>query len=141
MRQYLAMRHLAAAALALIAACGAGQAHPTTLHPVAADPAHDLSSTTTSGVPASSDPDRRAGTGGVTPREPTDLDVVRLEVHGHDAGGDANIEASSPGPLLETGNAALAAKKFGDALAAYRKIVSDFPDSNAAPVAFYNVAL
>ncbi len=142
MRQYLAMRSFAAAAaLALIAACGAGQAHPTTLHPVAADPAHDLSTTTSAGMSGSPDPDRRAGTGGVTPREATDLDIVRLEVHGHDAGGDANIEASSPGPLLEIGNAALAAKKFGDALAAYRKIVSDFPDSKAAPVAFYNVAL
>ncbi len=140
MRHYLDMRK--ALLLFVLAACGASTAHPTTLHPVAAEPAHDLTQVTQSGGVTA--PDRRAGTGGVTPREPSgpvDLDVVRLEVHGHDASGDANIEASSPGPLLEAGNAALAAKKFDQALAQYRKIVSDFPDSKAAPVAFYNVAL
>lgn len=140
MRHYLYMRTALVLVLATAAAaCGAGAQHPTTMRPVAADPAHDLTQTKTAGGLAA--PDRRAGTGGVTPREPTDLDVVRLEVHGHDAGGDANIEASSPGPWLEKGNAALAAKKFDEALADYRKIVSDFPDSKAAPVAMYNVAL
>src|SRR5262245_14590110 len=122
-----------------LAACGAGASHPTTLHPVAADPAKDLHTTEAAGGLAA--PDRRAGTGGVAPREAVDLDVVRLEVHGHDAAGDANIEASSPGPLLLAGNSALAAKKYDEALASYRKIVSDFPDSKAAPVAMYNVAL
>lgn len=138
MRHNETMRSFFVAAAVTLSACGpSGGQHPTTLHPVAADPAHDLGAD--KGAPAVGTPDRLAGTG--EPRQVNDLDVIRLEVHGHDAAGDPNIEASAPGPILQAGNDALAAKKYDDALAAYRKIVSDFPDSKAAPVAMYNVAL
>jgi TolA-binding protein len=126
-------------AIVLAAACG-GQPKQTTLPPAGPNPAADLDHTTHAGGMTA--PDRRAGTGDVarTP-QPIDLDVIRMEVHGHDGHGDPNIEASAPGPLLLAANSALAAKKYEDALAQYRKIVSDFPDSKAAPVAMYNIAL
>jgi tetratricopeptide (TPR) repeat protein len=134
------MRTALLAIVLAAAACGGAPQHPTTLPPVAANPANDLTQTQRAGGVTA--PDRRAGTGDVarTP-QPIDLDVVRMEVHGHDAHGDPNIEASAPGPLLLAGNTALAAKQYEDALAQYRKIVSDFPDSKAAPVAMYNIAL
>jgi TolA-binding protein len=133
---------LTAALTAALAACG-GRA-PRTAAPASppATPATDLA-----GAP--SDPtaagggDRRTGTGGVTPRQAAvqDLDIVRLDVVGRDASGEPIVEARAPAPLLEKGNAALAAGKQDEALGHYRALVSDFPESKLAPVALYNVGL
>jgi tetratricopeptide (TPR) repeat protein len=125
--------------IAALAACGGRAPRPAS---PAASPATDLASAPTEPTTAGGG-DRRTGTGGVTPRQPTvqDLDVVRLEVVGRDARGEPIVEAATPAPLLEKGNAALAAGQQDEALGHYRKLVVDFPESRLAPVALYNVGL
>jgi len=125
--------------VAALAACG-GHA-PRPLGPSSA-PASDLKGAP-SGPAAPGSSDRRAGTATVSPREPAvhDLDVIHLEVVGRDPHGEPVLDAVAPGPLLEKGNTALAAGKQEEALASYRKLLSDFPDSKLAPVALFNVAL
>lgn len=70
-----------------------------------------------------------------------DLDVIHLDVVGRDADGEPIIEASTPGPLLDQGNAAFKAGKLDEAEGWYRKLATEFPDSALAPVALYNIAL
>jgi len=69
------------------------------------------------------------------------LDVVHLDVVGHDARGEPIIEAKTPGPLLDRGNQAFNAGKLKDAEGWYRKLATEFPDSELAPSALYNIAL
>jgi tetratricopeptide (TPR) repeat protein len=70
-----------------------------------------------------------------------DLDVIHMDVVGHDANGEPIIEASTPGPLLDQGNKAFAAGKLEEAEGWYRKLATEFPDSALAPAALYNLAL
>jgi TolA-binding protein len=130
---------LSLAVAGVLAACGGNAPRPMS---PAATPATDLADAPASPAPAGGG-DRRPGTGGITPRQPSvvDLDVVRMEVVGRDAKGDPIVEAATPGPLLEKGNAALAAGKQDEALGLYRKLVADFPESRLAPVAPFNIGL
>ncbi len=83
--------------------------------------------------------DRRLG-GDAGPKV-VDLDVIHLDVVGTDADGEAVIEASTPGPLLDRGNKAFADGKLDEAIGWYRKLATEFPDSGLAPAALYNIAL
>ncbi len=74
------------------------------------------------------------------PRTVHDLDVIHIDVVGHD-GDDPQLEASLPGPLLDEGNQAFMAKKYADAIGWYRKLVTTFADSKLAPAALYNIGL
>jgi len=128
---------------AAIAACGGRSVRrttPTTLHPVAANPASDLAGGRPGAGARAGAPDRRAGTGD-TARPVTDLETIKLQVVGHTAAGDPEVEAVAPGALLEAGNEALKAGHQDEALAQYRRLVSEFPSSRLAPVALYNIAL
>ena len=138
------MRRAALTALALaVCACGGRPARPrapTTLHPVAANPAADLAGGRPGAGAHPGAPDRRAGTGAAA-RPVTDLETIKLQVVGHTAAGDPEVEAVAPAALLEAGNAALRDGHQDDALAQYRRLVSEFPTSRLAPVALYNIAL
>jgi tetratricopeptide (TPR) repeat protein len=71
----------------------------------------------------------------------TDLDVIHLDVVGHDANGDPIFESKTPGPYLDEGNKSFTAGKLDDAVIWYRRLVKEFPDSALAPSALYNIAL
>jgi TolA-binding protein len=137
---------LALAALGLASGCpgrgGAGPAAPTAGSP-AADPGADLDAIDLGPADrrpgdASDGPDERLA--GVGPRTVHDLDVVHLDVVGYQDG-EAQIEASTPGPLLDKGNEAFVAKDYAGAISWYRQLVDEFSDSALAPVALYNIAL
>jgi tetratricopeptide (TPR) repeat protein len=126
---------LAGLALAL-AGCGARAARPTapTVTTAAPDPATDLSHAPHEGgggVPA-----RRAGTGAIE-----DLGTIRFDVVGRTVSGDPDIVAVVPRQLLADGNAQLTAGKQDAALAQFRRLVAEFPESKLAPVAMFNIAL
>jgi TolA-binding protein len=126
---------------AALAACGGRAPRAAAPSSPPATPAADLAGAPSD--PSAGGGDRRTGTGGVTPRQAAvqDLDVIRLDVVGRDASGEPIVEARAPAPLLEKGNAALAAGRQDEALGHYRALVADFPDSRLAPVALYNVGL
>jgi tetratricopeptide (TPR) repeat protein len=71
----------------------------------------------------------------------TDLDVIHLDVVGHDANGDPIFESKTPGPYLDAGNKAFSAGKLDEAVIWYGRLAKEFPDSGLAPSALYNIAL
>lgn len=64
--------------------------------------------------------------------EVTDLDVMHATADG---------EATTPGPLLDKGNAAFTAGNLIEAIRWYRELVDEFPDSKLAPAALFNIGL
>jgi tetratricopeptide (TPR) repeat protein len=96
-------------------------------------------STTTaaSGKPASTDDgsgDARGGT-----RE-LDLEPLRIEVV-PDASGKLTTTATDARTLFEEGNDLLMQRQYDQALAAYERLVADFPGSTLVSAAFYNAGI
>jgi tetratricopeptide (TPR) repeat protein len=120
-----------------IAGCGARAAHPVAPAPVTAtpDPGRDLSHAPHDPTPVGA-PAHHPGTGAVG-----DLGTIRFDVVGRTGSGDPDVVAVVPAQILADGNALLTAGKQEQALAQFRRIVSEFPDSKLAPVALFNVAL
>lgn len=72
--------------------------------------------------------------------EEIDLEPLRIEVVG-EKDGEPVLDAFDARTLLDRGNAALAERRYADAIAAYEKLLSDFPDSYLATTALYNIGL
>ncbi|MDB4959648.1 MAG: Tetratricopeptide repeat protein [Myxococcales bacterium] len=124
-------------ALAL-AACG-GHAGPTTTLPKPADPgapARDLAEAkhgATAGDP------KAAQLSAKDPRV-VDLDIIRITANMHGATGDPEMEHVATADLFKQANAAAKEGQTERALALYRQILSEFPDSQFAPVSMFNIA-
>lgn len=129
------MRYLA---LVLVFAC-AGAPKPPTLTPrpaAAATPAQDLAGARSAGaVPA--------GPGRVLEaRDPrvVDLDIIRITARATSPGGDRELTSVASADLFKQANAAAKAGQQKAAIASYRQLVSEFPDSLFAPVSLFNIA-
>src|SRR5690348_5672178 len=114
----------------LLALAGCPHPAPRTTTPVTTSPEvqpdADVTAAGGGGASGGSDAtgdDHRLGDG--KPKV-TDLDVVHLDVVGHDKNGDPIIEAKTPGPLLAHGNDAFAAGKLDEAVKWYAKLVAEF---------------
>src|SRR5262249_46392715 len=126
------MRYLALAIF--FAACGRAPAR-TTL-PSAATPARDLSAART--VAPHTDPhDAR-----LEARDPrvADLDIIRITAHTPSPGRAPELTSVASADLFREANDAAKAGRPRDAIASYRQLVADFPDSQFAPVSLFNVA-
>lgn len=140
--KYLSIAFLAGF-LALLIGCAQGASTRTATLPGA--PGGNASSA----APASGNndaSDQSPGNGGDAAPDSTeerviDLEPIRIEVVGRDRVGDPELEAFDARALLDRGNAAMAERRYEDAIGQYEKLLAVFPDSQLAPAATYNIGL
>ena len=135
--RYLALvAYLVAAGAAL--GCGSPPHRPTTAaaNAMPVTPARDLADArrTVSAV----DRDHRDALPAKDPRV-VDLDIIRITAHAA-PGGEPELTAVASADLFKQANAAAKAGRPGDAIATYRQLVAEFPESQFAPVALFNIA-
>ncbi len=125
------MRHLAL--VVLLAACG-GAANRTTLPSKTVTPARDLDTARDAAVKT---PD-----GKLEARDPrvVDLDIIRITAHARTPGAEPELTSVASADLFKEANAAAKAGRQREAIASYRQLLSDFPDSQYAPVSLFNIA-
>jgi tetratricopeptide (TPR) repeat protein len=116
-----------------LAACGGAPGHPTPPRPTV------VSTPTGAAAPTSHHP---APIDDGAPRDPrvVDLDVIRLRATAHGVGGEVEVDAVATAELFKRANAAAKDGRPDEALALYRQIVAEFPESQFAPVAMFNTA-
>jgi len=131
------MRHLAL--VTLIVACAAPN-RPTLPagSPMTSTPARDLADA--SG--AASRGSDRARDNELATRDPRvlDLDIIRITAHTRAPGGDPELTSVASADLFKRANEAAKAGRQREAITAYRQLVTEFPDSQFAPVALFNTA-
>ncbi len=131
------MRSLAL--LILLAACG-GASHRVD-HPTAT-PAHDLANakTAASREPALDTNDRRAAKQPARDPRVIDLDIIRITAHSSSPGSDPELTSVASSDLFKQANQAAKAGRQREAIALYRQLVAEFPDSQFAPISLFNIA-
>jgi tetratricopeptide (TPR) repeat protein len=135
------MRYLAL--IVFVAGFGAcGSAPRRVERPEAASPmtpAHDLAGARST-VPRSEN--LRAPAGGLTEKDPrvVDLDIIRITAHAASPGGEPELTSVASMDLFKGANAAAKAGRPREAIATYRQLVAEFPGSQFAPVALFNIA-
>jgi tetratricopeptide (TPR) repeat protein len=127
------MRYLALAIV--FAACG-GAPPRASLPPGSVTPAHDLDGA------RSVAPHRDARDTKLETRDPRviDLDIIRITAHADGPGGDTELTSVASADLFKQANAAAKTGRQRDAIATYRQLVAEFPDSQFAPVSLFNIA-
>src|SRR5512140_312530 len=127
------MRYLALAFI--LAACG-GAASRTTLPAGGATPAHDLAGARSVAPPSPAQATK------LDARDPrvVDLDIIRITAHTNGPGGDPELTSVASADLFKQANDAVKAGRQREAIATYRQLVAEFPDSQFAPVALFNIA-
>jgi predicted negative regulator of RcsB-dependent stress response len=104
--------------------------------PEAMTPAHDLA-----GARSEAPPPDRHGDPGLTEKGPrvVDLDILRITAHAA-PGGEPELTAVASADLFKQAGEAAKAGRPRDAIATYRQLVAEFPESQFAPVALFNIA-
>jgi tetratricopeptide (TPR) repeat protein len=129
------MRYLALAII--LAACGGAPIHsagpPRT---PTATPAGDLADAK-QGAPHAGEQDGRLAS--KDPRV-VDLDIIRITARTRGPGGEAELTSVASADLFKQANEAAKAGRQRDAIATYRQLVSEFPESQFAPVSLFNIA-
>jgi len=121
----------------LVAACGGSAKTSTLPRPAPAiTPADDLSEARIHAPrvdPAST---------GLTARDPrvVDLDIIRIRASGGGIGGEPELTSVASADLFRQANDAAKAGMSKDAIARYRQLISEFPESLYAPVSLFNIA-
>lgn len=127
------MRYLALAIA--LAACGGSPGRATT--PPTVTPARDLATARTAVTPeVNAHGDRKLS------RDPrvVDLDIIRITARAKGPGGDLELTSVASADLFKQANEAAKAGRPRDAIATYRQLVAEFPDSQFAPVCLFNIA-
>ncbi len=122
--------------LLVLSAC-AGHASTSTLpRSPAVTPAHDL------GVAKDSAPKADPSGKGLDAKDPrvTDLDIIKIRASGRGIGGDPELTSVASADLFRQANDAAKAGNTQDAIARYRQLIVEFPDSQYAPVSLFNIA-
>src|SRR5215218_7455234 len=129
------MRSLLPLVLLLVAACGARTAKTTlpTQTPTAA-PARDLADAKNAAPINPTDAHLVA-------KDPriVDLDIIRITASSRGVGGDPQMDHVATADLFKQANEAAKAGETERAIILYRKLVSEFPESQYSPVALFNV--
>jgi len=124
--------------LVLIAAGCGSSAKPSTLPTPAPAirPADDLSEA------RSHAPRVDPASTGLTARDPrvVDLDIIRIRASGGGVGGEPELTSVASADLFRAANEAAKAGATKDAIARYRQLIVEFPDSLYAPVSLFNIA-
>jgi tetratricopeptide (TPR) repeat protein len=119
-----------------IAACGSAPQRPTPVTP-SVTPARDLADARRALPDAHSGRDTT-----LAARDPriVDLDIIRITAHTSAPGGEPELTSVASADLFQQANAAAKAGRPRDAIASYRQLVAEFPESQFAPVALFNIA-
>ncbi|TMQ04111.1 MAG: hypothetical protein E6J90_52275 [Deltaproteobacteria bacterium] len=138
------MRYLALAisftgltGLGALGACG-GPPRPAAPRAATVTPARDLAGAR-SAVPPTSGRDRVAGLQVRDPRA-VDLDIIRITAHARGPGSEPELTSVASADLFKQANEAARTGRPQEAIATYRQLVADFPESQFAPVALFNTA-
>jgi TolA-binding protein len=130
------MRSLLPVVLLFVAACGGRTAKSTlpTQTPAVA-PARDLADAK-NGAPT------KPTDAHLVAKDPriVDLDIIRITASSRGVGGDPHMDHVATADLFKQANDAAKAGETERAINLYRKLVSEFPESQYAPVALFNVA-
>jgi tetratricopeptide (TPR) repeat protein len=119
----------------LVASCGGTPARSTLPVERAHAPASDLAVAKDGAAP-------HAGGDRLVAKDPriVDLDIIRITATTRGVGGDPELDHVSTAELFKQANDAAKGGETERAIALYRKLVAEFPDSRYAPVALFNVA-
>jgi len=119
----------------LLAACGGAPRHET-LPSVTVTPARDLDGARNAASPGNFHDTK------IEARDPrvVDLDIIRITAHANGPGGDPELTSVASADLFKQANEAAKAGRQRDAIATYRQLVSEFPESQFAPVSLFNIA-
>src|SRR5437773_6717975 len=125
--------------LILVTACGGrggGSTLPKTPAAPPIKPASDLADAR-DGAPKADPSDK-----GLTARDPrvVDLDIIRIRATASGVGGDPQLTSVASADLFRGANEAAKAGNSKDAIARYRQLVTEFPDSLYAPISLFNIA-
>jgi tetratricopeptide (TPR) repeat protein len=118
--------------LVMVAAACGGRPAPSTL-PVRTPteaPAHDL---------AQGKPDKPADHPAAKDPRVVDLDIIRISAK-ETSPGNVELEHVATADLFKQANDAAKSGATGQAMALYRRIVTEFPESQFAPVSLFNIA-
>ncbi len=101
-------------------------------------PARDLAASR----PATAAPPAAPGAAKLAARDPRviDLDVIRIRAIPRGVGGEPEMETVATAELFKQANAAAKDNHGDEAMAIYRRIVTEFGDSAFAPVSLFNIA-
>lgn len=127
-------RTVALAAL-LAGACGARALHPVPPAPAPA-PASDLAAAKDGAVRVD------AGDGGLAAKDPrvTDLDIIRVQTTQVAPGREPEATVVATAELFREATEAAQDGRHREALAIYRRLVTEFPESRYAPLCLFNIA-
>src|SRR5512139_1618099 len=121
----------------MLAACG-GAAKQSTLpsKPAGAIPADDLSVAKKDVAPVDTKD------GALVAKDPRtiDLDIIRINANQKGVGGEGEMTSVASADLFRQANEAAKAGSSKDAIARYRHLIAEFPDSIYAPVSLFNIA-
>ncbi|MBA3820252.1 MAG: tetratricopeptide repeat protein [Deltaproteobacteria bacterium] len=121
----------------MLAACGASSRSSTLpTKTSSAIPADDLSAAKSGVTPASTDDARLA----VKDPRVVDLDIIRIRAGAKGVGGEPDLTSVASADLFRAANEQAKAGATKDAIARYRQLLAEFPDSIYAPVALFNIA-
>ncbi|MGN6110954.1 MAG: tetratricopeptide repeat protein [Kofleriaceae bacterium] len=119
-----------------LVACG-GRATTSTLPaPAQSVPAADLAEARSGAVRVEGDGGRLAAK---DPRV-TDLDIIRIRAGGQAPGGEPELTSVASADLFRAATELAQAGTTQAAIAQYRQLIADFPESIYAPVALFNIA-
>jgi TolA-binding protein len=122
--------------LALASACGSASKPSTMPTAPPIKPASDLADAK-QGAP-------KADPGGhdLTAKDPrvVDLDIIRIRATSKGVGGDTELTSVASADLFKQANEAAKAGNTKDAIGRYRQLITEFPDSQYAPVSLFNIA-
>jgi len=121
--------------LVLVTACGGRASAPTLPRTPQQAPASDLAQAKPATPNATPDTDNSAK----DPRV-VDLDIIRITASTQGVGGDITAEHVATADLFRQANEAAKAKETERAIALYRRIVVEFPESKYAPISLFNIA-
>jgi len=123
--------------LLIVAACGGSAKTSTLPGPAPAiTPADDLAAARIHA------PRVDPSSSGLTARDPrvVDLDIIRIRASGGGIGGEPELTSVASADLFRQANEAAKAGNTKDAIARYRQLIAEFPESIYAPVSLFNIA-
>jgi tetratricopeptide (TPR) repeat protein len=122
-------------ALLVLASCGGRAPAPAVPRAPAVAPAHDLQAAKQTA------PHAQARDGDAKDPRVVDLDIIRITAHQTSPGGDVETEHVATADLFKEANDAAKSGATERAISIYRRIVSEFPESQYAPVSMFDIAV
>jgi tetratricopeptide (TPR) repeat protein len=128
------MRSLLLIGALVLAACGASPAKPSTLP--TQRPAQDLAAAKATPPPKGDESSH------LVAKDPriVDLDIIRITASSRGVGGEPQLDHVATADLFKQATDAVKAGETEKAINLYRRIVTEFPESQFAPVCLFNIA-